>query len=432
MVQQLIGSSELAPSNQEFSRRRLLRWSAGCAALGCALPGRTLFAGEEDREAKQISENRRLKIASVKTFLLRHKLSRALGASISVPLSPTRETLLVRIQSDSGLVGWGETAPIGGARGAIEQHLAPMLVGRNPLEYRRLWRDMWGANFGNALAVGAVETAINDLRGKALGLSVAELFGGRMRDKVPAYVSALNYVEGREIEEEYPAVAADMVKRGFKAIKMRLGRFSIARESAVAAKVREVVGPSVRLMADGNGAYTPGSALRMGHVLHDLNFHFFEEPLPQAPRYAGYEELRQKMPLPLAAGEVIDSRATAKDLIDRRCMDLIQPDVSLCGGLGEVLFIAEMAALSGIGCIPHAWGGDIVLAASVQLLSIMADPHWGLPTDTPLLELDQSENPWRDGLAVKPLEVQDGSVLVPQGSGLGIEINEEVVKQYAV
>ena len=107
-----------------------------------------------------------------------------------------------------------------------------------------------------------------------------------------------------------------MVARGHTAIKMRLGRHAVAREAAVAASVRETVGPEIKLMVDGNGAYTPGSALRMAHVLHDLDFEFFEEPLPQAPHYAGYEELRLKMPLPLAAGEVVGSRASAKELID--------------------------------------------------------------------------------------------------------------------
>ena len=271
---------------------------------------------------------------------------------------------------------------------------------------------MWGANFGNALAVGAVDTALNDVRGKALNLSVAELYGGRLRDQVPVYVSALNYVADREIEDEYPEVAAKMVERGHRAIKMRVGRHSIAREAPVIAKVREIVGPNVKLLADGNAAYTMGNAIRMGHVLHDQGFEFFEEPLPQSPHYTAYEELRQKLPLPLAAGEVLDSRATAKELIDRRCMDIIQPDLSLCGGLGEALFISELAALSGMRCLPHCWGGAIVIAASTHLLSLLPDPHWGRPTDTPLLEIDQGENPWRDELVTVPFTFRNGFVTV--------------------
>ena len=371
----------------------------------------------------------KLKITAVKAYLLRHKLSRPMGVSVSVPLDKIRQALVVKIETDAGLSGWGETAPIAGVKAAVEGHLGPMLVGQNPLEHRRLWRQMWGANFGNAMAVGAVDMALNDVRGKALHLPVAELFGGRMRDRVPAYASAMNYVEGLEPEEQFPKEAAEMVRRGFKAIKMRIGRYPVAREAKVAAAVRAAVGPDIRLMADGNAAYTLGAALEMGHELHKLGFVNFEEPLPQSPKYAGYEELKKKLPLPLAAGEGVDSRASAKELIDRRAMDIIQPDVSLCGGISEALFIAETAALSGIGCLPHCWGSDIVIAATVHMLALLPDPHFGFATDTPMLEYDQAENPWRDGLAKGSFPLREGQVMVPTKPGLGIDVDEEMVRK---
>lgn len=409
------------------TRRDVMRLAISVAA-GFAAPIDTAWSDDEHAFA----QHPKLQITAVKTYYLRAKLKQPFGASVSVPLSTHREALLVKLETNEGLVGWGESSPISGAKGTIDDHLAPLLIGKNPLQYRRLWRSMWGPNFGNALAVGAVETALNDVRGKALNMPVAELFGGRLRNKVPVYVSALNYVAGTPIEEEYPRVAAEVVEQGHKAIKMRLGRYSVKREAAVAQAVRNVVGPDVKLMADGNAAYTMGNAIRMGHVLHDLGFEFWEEPLPQSPKYAAYEELRRKLPLPLAAGEALDSRATAKELIDRRAMDIIQPDLSLCGGLGEALFVAEMAALAGMRCLPHCWGADIVNAASTHLLSLVPDPHWGLPTDTPLLEYDLGENPFRDALAKEPPELKDGMMTVPTKPGLGIEIDEEVVKRYAV
>jgi len=411
--------------SSRFDRRGLLRTAA-------ILTAGAVQAGPA---AGQVAENtdqaRRCTIKLVQTFLLRHELQQPFGVSVSVPLDKTRETLLVRIESNEGHVGWGETAPLPGTRAAIDE-LGLALIGQNPLQYRRLWRSLWGANFGNALAVAGLDMALNDLRGKVLNLSVAELFGGRLRDKVPAYASAMNYLEGVEPETHFPLEAATLAKQGFRALKMRLGRYPVAREAKLAAAVREVVGPDVLLMADGNGAYTMESAVRMGHVLNDLNFECFEEPLPQSPKYVAYEELRNKLPLSLAAGEAVDGRASAKELIDRRAMDIIQPDVSLCGGFAETLFIAEMAALSGIRCIPHCWGADILIAATVQLLSILPDPHWGFPTDTPLLELDQSENPWRDGLAKGAFPLQDGMVSVPTGPGLGITIDEQMVKAFSV
>ncbi len=413
---------------QPTSRRDLLRGGIGLIAAGFANALDLAEAADKSDAANATS----LKITSVKTFLLRHQLKQPFGVSVSVPLSKSRATLLVKLETNEGLVGWGETAPINGARGTIDNHLAPRLMGRNPLEYRKLWRELWGPNFGNGLAVGAVDIALNDLRGKALNQSVAQLFGGRLRDCVPVYASALNYVEGSKIEGHYPVEAHQLVERGFKAIKMRLGRYSVAREADVAGRVRETVGPDVALMADGNGAYTIGSAMKMGRKLEELDFEFFEEPLPQSPRYAGYAELRKKLTLPLAGGEALDSRATGKDLIDRRAFDIIQPDVSLCGGIGEALFISELAALAGMRSIPHCWGSDIVIAASAHLLSLLPDPHWGLPTDTPRLELDQSENPWRNGLAKNPIEVRDGFARLPTQPGLGIEVDEDVVKRYSV
>ncbi len=412
-----------------FGRRALMRMGAGLLVGGWS--GRRGLG--QEGAVEHPAGQPRLKVTRVTTYLLRHRLQHAFGASVSVPLPTTRKALLVKIETDAGLVGWGETAPISGARGTIDEQIAPLLIGQNPLDYRRLWRLMWGANFGNGLAVGAVDTALNDIRGKAMNMPITQLFGGPVRRRVPTYASAMDYTDGRAMEEHYPKAARDALQRGFKAMKMRVGRYSVARESKVAAEVRDLVGPNVQLMADGNGAYTAGNAIRMAHALNELDFEFLEEPLPQvAPRYTGYADLRGKMPLPLAGGEAVDSRGSALQLIDRRAFDIIQPDISLCGGLGEALFIAELAQLAGIRCIPHCWGGDILIAATVQLLALLYDPHWGLPTDTPMLELDQSENPWRDGLAVEPLRMQDGFMEVPTKPGLGIEVDEEVVKQYAV
>ncbi|MFO1003689.1 MAG: mandelate racemase/muconate lactonizing enzyme family protein [Planctomycetaceae bacterium] len=411
--------------SSRFDRRGLLRTAAILTAGGAAATATASLDDEKTDAARKCT------IKSVQTFLLRHTLERPFGVSVSVPLDKTRETLLVRMESNEGHVGWGETSPLPGTKAAIDE-LGLSLIGQSPLQYRRLWRSLWGANFGNALAVAGLDMALNDLRGKVLNLSVAELFGGRLRDKVPAYASAMNYLEGMEPETHYPLEAATLVKQGFRALKMRIGRFSVAREAKLVAAVRDVVGPDVLLMADGNAAYTMESAVRMGHILNDQKFECFEEPMPQSPKYAAYEDLRNRLPLSLAAGEALDSRASAKELIDRRAMDIIQPDISLCGGFAETLFIAEMAALSGIRCIPHCWGADILIAATVQLLSILPDPHWGFPTDTPLLELDQSENPWRNGLAKDAFPLTDGMIHVPTGPGLGINIDEMMVKEYSV
>lgn len=409
------------------TRRQWLCSSAGLAAAGFLESTREGCAGDD-----QAARHNGLKITAVRTYLLEHRLQRPFGVSISVPLDATRTALLVKIETNEGLVGWGETAPIGGARGAIDDALGPLLIGRNPLEYRRLTRDLWGRAFFEPLAIGALDTALNDLRGQALGVPIAELFGGRLRDRVPAYASAMNYVEGAEPEQQFPEEAARLVSEGYRALKMRLGRYSVRREVRVAAAVRETVGPDVKLFCDANAAYTLGSALEMGAALHELGFGFFEEPLPQEPDYAGYPELRERLPLPLAGGEVLGSRKQARSLLERRGVDIIQPDLSLCGGIPEVLFIAELAALYGVPIIPHCWGGAILMAATAHLLSLIPDPHAGFPTDTPLLEFDQSENPWRTEIVDAPLEFKEGFVTVPTAPGLGLRVDETAVTRYAI
>jgi D-galactarolactone cycloisomerase len=306
------------------------------------------------------------------------------------------------------------------------------LVGQDPLQHRLLWRQLWGPNFGDPLAAGALDIALNDLRGKALNLSIAELFGGRLRDRVSVYASAMNYTEGVDPAEQYPEEAARLVQeRGLRALKMRIGGQPLSSDVAVARAVREAVGPDVKLMADGNGAYTLNTAIQMGRELERLAFYWFEEPLPQ-PGYVGYEVLASTLDISIAAGEVLGSRESFKEVLQRRAMDIVQPDVSLCGGIGECLFIAELARMWGIPCIPHCWGGGITLLATIHLLSLLPDASWARGTESPMLELDVYENPFRDELLAQPIQVKDGMVDTPAGPGLGADVVEEVLQRYRV
>jgi D-galactarolactone cycloisomerase len=370
-----------------------------------------------------------MKITSVQTYKLRYPLSRTLGGSHYDYRE--RDFLLIKITTDDGLVGWGETALLGGVRSLIRDTLGPQLIGQDPRQHRRLWLRMWGPNFGNGMAVGGLDIALEDLRGKATGQSIAELHGGRLRDKLPVYASSLNYTEGIDPLESYPADARKLIDQGFRAMKLRLGRLPLRQDMAIAAAVREAVGPDVRLTADGNGGYTLGSAMVMGNELARLGFYWFEEPLPEA-HYAGYEVLREKLPIALAGGEVLDSRGYAKGLLERRAVDIIQPDVTLCGGVTECLFVAEMAALYGVPTMPHCYGGPIAVAATVQVLSLLADPNLSYTPDTPMLELDVSESPLTERLLKRPLKVIDGQMDVPTGPGLGIEVDEAVVREFCV
>ncbi len=400
------------------------------ATAGCLGAASGFLASTNPRVEAADPNPSSLTITKVETFALAHKLPKAIGPSVAQ--SNERDALLVKISTDSGLVGWGETADVGGTRGIIEGHLKNVLLGKNPLEHRKVWQAMWGANFGDGRAVAGCDIALHDLRGKALGLSIADMYGGRQRDKIMGYAAAMNYTEGIRPEDQHPPEAAALAKQGFLAMKIRTGRYGFKRDLVVMEKIRDAVGPNVRLLTDGNGAFTLPQAVKFGKELEKLDFYCFEEPLPQAPNYAGYDELTKSLDIAVAGGEVLDSRAIAKDHIVKRSFDIIQADVCLCGGIAEVLFICEMARLFGIQALPHCWAGAIVIAASLQLNSLLA-PHFQgfVGGDEPMQEFDVYENPFRDEIVAKKFELKNGYFDVPTGPGLGIEINEEVVKKYA-
>jgi len=415
--------------HNELTRRALLR--SAMLASGGTLAGLAMQHFDEEALAQPPAKPSALTITKVETFPLRHQMKRAMG--VSTALSDVRPCLLVKITTDSGLVGWGETIDVGGTRAVIESKHKSALLGKNPLEHRKLWRTLWGPFFGDGRAVGGVDIALHDLRGKALGQSIAEMYGGRLRDKVLAYASAMNYTDGVRPEDQFPPEAAELVRRGYKALKTRSGRFELRRELAVVTKIRETVGGDIKLLTDANGALTLPDAVKFGKELEKLDFYCFEEPLPQGLNYAGYDVLAQSLDICVAGGEGLDSRITARDHIVKRSFDMIQPDVLLCGGIGEALFIAEMARLWSVQCVPHCWSGAIGIAATLQLLSLLPDATFGFSSDQPLLELDHLENPFREELSPKPFKIdQQGYVAVPTGPGLGIEVDEDGVKKYLV
>jgi len=415
--------------HSKLTRRRWLQ--STILPTGTALAGLTLPHCCARALGQTAAKPSSLTITNVETFPLRHQMRRAMG--VSTALSDVRTCLLVKISTDSGLVGWGETIDVGGTRAVIETKHKPALLGKNPLEHRKLWRALWGPSFGDGRAVGGVDIALHDLHGKALGQSLAHLYGGRLRDKVLAYASAMNYTDGVRPEDQFPAEAADLVKRGYKALKTRCGRFELSRELAAVTKIREGVGKEIRLLADGNGAFTLPQAVKFGKELEKLDFYCFEEPLPQGQNYAGYDVLCQSLDICIAGGEGLDSRVAARDHIVKRSFDMIQPDVLLCGGIGEALFIAEMARLWSVQCLPHCWSGVIGIAATLQLLSLLPDATFGFSSDQPMLEHDLLDNPFREELSPQPFRINaQGFVEIPTGPGLGIVIDEEVVRKYLV
>ncbi len=371
-----------------------------------------------------------MRIAALETIRVRAPLSVPRGPSVHT--YEYRETLLIKLTSEDGLVGWGETYPMAGVRSAIDDVLAPLLYGRDPLEARTLHHQMRRATFDNGFAVGGVDLALNDLTGKALGLPVHALHGGAVRSTVQAYASLPGYFVDRGPEAHWVEEACALIEGGFRAMKFRVGRFAPHREIDVLRAVRQAVGPEIGLMADGNAGYSPALALQMAPALQELAFGWFEEPIPQTG-YVGYPELRARCPLPLAGGEGLQSRISAHAALERACFDIVQPDVSICAGIAEVLFIGEVASLSAVRCIPHCWGGGVMLAATLHVAALLPEPTRLPGTDAPMLEVDVTENPFRTELCPgDAFALHDGRVRVPTAPGLGIEVDDAVLRRYAV
>jgi D-galactarolactone cycloisomerase len=337
----------------------------------------------------------------------------------------------VAIHTDDGVIGWGEAVAFPGIRELIEQGLAPRLIGRDPVELQRTWRNAWMVPYESALGVSGVDVALHDLWGKAVGLPIHQLYGGAFRHAVPLYASAGLYLKDTDPGTHWQQETHELVERGFRAIKIRIGRYDPDLELPMLRDLRRSVPADIRLMVDAWGSYTLPVALRVGRELQELNFAWYEEPLPQNG-YAAYEILAETLDIAIAGGENVQSRQGAKELLDRRAVDILQPDVSLCGGIADFLFMAELASLSGIRCIPHNWNSAINAAASAHVAALRPDPTMMPGVDTPLMEYDTTENLLISDLLTQPLTLRDGAVIVPEAPGLGVDVDMAFVQKYRV
>lgn len=345
-----------------------------------------------------------------------------------------RESVLVRLQDADGFVGWGETYLRPGTVESLHE-LSALTVGRDPMAATARWNEAV-ANGQDWYAASALSIAIDDLRGRRLGIPSYDLHGGAVRDRVRAYASSGGYGPDLDPEVSWPEEVAQHAEAGFTAVKLRIGRFEPARELPILERVRAEAGDELELMVDGNGAYGFGQAVRVGRALEDLRFRWFEEPLARMQHgvwyTAAYERLTAALDIPVAAAEGLETPSAFQEFLARAGADIVQPDVSSCGGIGAGRFVAQLAELHGCTCVPHFWGGVVMLAATLQLHAVLPDPTEVPGMESPLLELDVFENPMRTDLTAEPfLPDGDGYVAIPSGPGLGIELDEERVRAMA-
>jgi D-galactarolactone cycloisomerase len=220
------------------------------------------------------------------------------------------------------------------------------------------------------------------------------------------------------------------VKEGFSAVKLKIG-FGVNEDEKLIRAVRDAIGPDIGLMLDANHGFDALEAIELGRRVAPLDIGWFEEPVVPDD-LDSYVEVRRGQPIPVAGGECEFTRWGFRDVLTRRAIDILQPDTCAAGGLSECKKIADMATAFGVRYVPHVWGCGVGLAASLQLLAVL--PH-SPPRHTPLepiLEFDRSEHPFRQEVLTSPLEHKGGIVAIPDGPGLGIEIDRDTIKKFSV
>ena len=403
--------------------------AVGAGADWPGLPGgRRLDATPPSHEAA-------VKIAAVRTHRLAAKVARPFTSSRGW-LYTQRTALLVEIETDAGITGWGECyGPAAVAQSVVDSLLGPRILGRDPFDVEVIWEELYnrvkdyGLSGMTVAGISGIDIALWDIVGKACGKPVHKLLGGAFRTELQAYATGLYFHDMDRLTEDAVAEAEGYARAGFRAIKMKIGLGDLARDTARVGAVRAAIGPAIALMVDANHCFTVSNAIRLGRRLEELNVGWFEEPISPED-IDGYIEVSRALDLAVAGGENAFTRWGFRDLIARRAMDIVQPDVCAAGGLTECKKIAALASAHGVECIPHAWGSAVGLAATLHFLAALPDQPPSLRPFPPLLEFEQEENPFRDHLAKEPIAQRNGIVRVPEGPGLGIEIDRAVVERY--
>jgi D-galactarolactone cycloisomerase len=376
-----------------------------------------------------------LKITDVRAHVLEAKLSQPF--SYSRAWYGSRTSMIVEITTDEGLVGWGECYGPARINAAVVQAMKPLLIGQDALRSEWIWHEIYarfrdhGQKGSIVQGLSGIDIALWDLKGKYLSQPIHRLMGGPVRTEVRAYATGLYRRETGSPQAYLAEEAASYRDRGFSAVKLKVG-YGVEEDARVTRAVREAIGPSVGLMIDANHAYDAVAAIQLGRRIEELEIGWFEEPVPPED-VAGHREVRMALTIPVASGECEFTRFGFRELVTTRAVDIVQPDTCSAGGLSECKKIADMAAAYGLRYAPHVWGSGIALAAALQLLAVL--PSFTPPSLNPLepmLEFDCTEHPIRQAILGSPIEPVEGIVAVPDGPGLGIEVDRKAIEHFRV
>jgi L-rhamnonate dehydratase len=349
---------------------------------------------------------------------------------------------LVRVSTDAGITGYSDmetSAPV--AKAAVEapswseagtecfEGLASLIVGESPLEPERLWYKMYRGSIyygrrGVAIqALSAIDIALWDIAGKFYGQPVCVLLGARWREKVRAYASTLF----RPTPEAMKEAARSYLDKGFTAVKFGWGVFgeNPGTDVRLVEAARTALGDEHDLLVD-TGWFierTPKQAIQVVKSLQPFRPFFVEEIL-HPEDYDGYRTVAEAVDTLIACGEQEATEWGFRELIDRAKVDILQPDLTRCGGFTAARKIVHMAELANVLVIPHSWSSDLLTAASLHLNAFQRRAVF--------VEFNTSQGPLSRKLARNPLSLVDGYLPVPSAPGLGIDVDEEVIDKYRI
>ena len=342
--------------------------------------------------------------------------------------------VFVKVLTDEGITGVGE-ATLEYREPTVVQAIKELeryLVGKDPHNIEEFWhrvyRDAyWRGGVVLMSALDGVEMALWDIKGKALGVPVYQLLGGKVRDSVKCYANA--WFAGAKKPEEFAKMAKVAVKNGFSGLKwdpfgkeyMHIAPKELHEALDCIAAVKDAVGDQVHLIIEGHGRFNIPTAVRIGNALKEFDILWFEEPIPPDDK-KGLAWVRSKIDTPVSGGERLYSRWEYADFLRMECADFWQPDVSHAGGISEVRKIASMAEAHHIAVCPHNPSGPVANAATLQLAACMPNFY--------LLETMATDIPYRKDITTEEVRFENSEMFIPDKPGLGLDINEEEIAKY--
>jgi L-rhamnonate dehydratase len=348
-----------------------------------------------------------------------------------------QDALIVKVSTDAGITGIGEvdSSPLA-VKGAIEgpfshttaSGLRELVIGEDPFETERLWYKMYRMNtYGGRRGAGfhamsGIDLALWDIKGKALGQPVWKLLGGGFHQRIRAYASSLFGATPAETGDR----ARRFVDRGFTAVKFGwdpMGRDE-QTDIALVREARRGLGTGPDLMIDAGLVWDAKTAIQRARAFEEHKIFWLEEPL-LPDDYEGYRKLSEAVDVRIAAGEEESSRLSFLDLMDRGKIDIVQVDLTRCGGFTEAMKIASLAVDRGLPVVNHGFTTFINVAAALHFLN-------SIPNSFILEFVVEEETTLRDHITRQKFVARDGYLDIPDAPGLGVDLNEEGIARYRV